>query len=239
MTEKGFIPLSGELGIAGTSYRLQLGLINNKWASRILKGRDILDSYVYKDSELTADKEYPNQNYVVGWVLRTVMLPNINPHQIMKTTQALIKQAIQRKQQKKVVAPVAETKRVELETVPESEIKRPSSGPGWVKQEGEKTQEEKLEEQRRAFKERIAAERAKEAQASGASTIKTRRQLPTIPGATPQTTHEEATQAPPSAAAPEISTPESTSEGATKFCPYCGKPLATHCPFCGRRLPPD
>ncbi|MFX1393604.1 MAG: zinc ribbon domain-containing protein [Promethearchaeota archaeon] len=237
MTEQGFIPLTSQLGIAGTSYRLQLGLINKKWASRILKGKEVLDSYVYKDTELTVDKEYPNQNYVVGWVLRTVMLPNINPHQIMKTTQALIKQAIQKKQEKKVVAPVAETKKVELETVPESEIKRPSKGPGWVKQEGEKTQEEKLEEQRKAFKERIAAERAKEAQASGAHTIRTRRQLPTIPGTTAKTAPEETTQAPPSATTPVESTSESTSEGRSGFCPYCGKELPKFCPHCGKLLP--
>jgi hypothetical protein len=225
LTEQGFIPLTGQLGIAGTSYRLQLGLINNKWASRILKGKDVLDSYVFKDTELAAEMEYPNQNFLVGWVLRTVMIPNINPHQIMKTSQALIKQAIQRKQEKKTKAPIAETKKVELEKVPEGEIKRPSKGPGWVKQEGEKTQEEMIEEQRRAFKERVAAERAEEEKVSP-PTMKTKRQLPSIPGA-PQ--KEEVSVETPS---------EEVAEEISKFCPYCGKDIDfKFCPFCGKPLP--
>ena len=224
MTEKGFIPLSGELGIAGTSYRLQLGLINNKWASRMLKGKDILDSYVYKDAEIS-EGDIPNSNYVVGWVLRTITLPNINPYGIMKTVQALIKQATSRKQDKKVIAPVAETKKVELAKVPESEIKRPFSGPGWVKEEGEKTQDEELEEHRQAFKERIGAERAKETQAAGTATVRTKRQLPTIPGASPQ---EQPVAATPS---------EEETEGPSKFCPFCGGELPKFCPKCGKLLP--
>ncbi|MEJ2295586.1 MAG: hypothetical protein P8Y23_12590, partial [Candidatus Lokiarchaeota archaeon] len=85
MSEKGFEPLSSQLGIAGTSYRIQLGLINGRWASRLLKGNNVIDSYVYKDEDVQGD--YPNQNIIVGWVLRTVAIPNINPHQVMKTTQ--------------------------------------------------------------------------------------------------------------------------------------------------------
>jgi hypothetical protein len=34
----------------------------------------------------------------VGWVLRTVAIPNINPHQIMKTIQTLAKQAITKRE---------------------------------------------------------------------------------------------------------------------------------------------
>ncbi|MBY9020917.1 MAG: GTP-binding protein [Candidatus Lokiarchaeota archaeon] len=49
---KSFIPLSSQLGIPGTSYRIQFGLINGKWASRLLKGKDIIDSYVYKEEDL-------------------------------------------------------------------------------------------------------------------------------------------------------------------------------------------
>ncbi|MHA2397684.1 MAG: hypothetical protein ACXADU_02180 [Promethearchaeota archaeon] len=60
MTEKGFIPLTSELGVPGTSYRIQLGLINDKWASRLLKGRDVIESYVYKDEDVEGG--FPNQN---------------------------------------------------------------------------------------------------------------------------------------------------------------------------------
>ena len=154
MTEKGFIPLTSELGVPGTSYRIQLGEINEKWAVRLIKGRDVIDSYVFKDEDVEGD--FPNQNIIVGWVLRTVAIPNINPHQIMKTTQALVKQALKRKEERKVVAPISETKEVELEKVPESELKRPKVQ-GWVKPEGEKTQEELEEERRQAFKARVKA----------------------------------------------------------------------------------
>jgi hypothetical protein len=78
VSEKGFEPLSSQLGIAGTSYRIQLGLINGRWASRLLKGNNVIDSYIYKDEDVHGD--YPNQNIIVGWVLRTVAIPNINPN---------------------------------------------------------------------------------------------------------------------------------------------------------------
>jgi len=77
-----------------------LGLINGKWACRLLKGNTLKDSYVFKDEDLSASG-FPNQNLIVGWVLRTVANPNINPHQIMKTIQALAKQAITKREEKK------------------------------------------------------------------------------------------------------------------------------------------
>ncbi|MFX1314296.1 MAG: hypothetical protein ACFE9T_00400, partial [Promethearchaeota archaeon] len=91
-----FEPLTSQLGVPGTSYRLQLGLINGKWASRLLKGKEVIDSYVFKDEDVQGD--IPNQNRIVSWVLMTVAIPNINPHQIMKTTQALVKQAIEKRE---------------------------------------------------------------------------------------------------------------------------------------------
>ena len=215
MAEKGFEPLTSQLGIPGTSYRIQLGLINERWASRLLKGNTVIDSYIYKDEDVEGD--FPNQNLIVGWVIRTVAIPNINPHQIMKTTQALVKQAIEKKEQKKVIAPIAETKEVELEKVPESELKRPKTT-GWVKGEGIKTVQELEDEKRQAFKERLIAkkaeEREKEAGISTSSTIHTSRDLPTIPKGD-----------------------ESVPSGSA-FCPHCGKDLNfKYCPYCGKPLP--
>ncbi len=66
----------------------------------MLKGNTLKDSYVFKDEDLSASG-FPNQNLIVGWVLRTVANPNINPHQIMKTIQALAKQAITKREEKK------------------------------------------------------------------------------------------------------------------------------------------
>lgn len=92
-SKSGFKPLSSQLGVSGTSYRVQLGFINGKWASRLLKTNDLIDSHVYKDEDLNSSG-FPNQNLIIGWVLRTVAIPKIDPHQIMKTVQALTKQAI-------------------------------------------------------------------------------------------------------------------------------------------------
>ncbi len=212
MTEQGFIPLSSQLGIPGTSYRVQLGLINDKWASRLLKGNDIIDSFIYKDEDV-GDQGFPNQNMIVGWVLRTIAIPNINPHQIMKTTQVLVKQAREKKDQQKVVAPISETRDVELEKVPENELKRPKVQ-GWVKEEGMKTVDELEAERREAFQVRLAAKKEEERlkAATPESTIKTTRQLPSIPKATQEVE-------------------------SSKFCHSCGKDLDfKFCPYCGKPL---
>ncbi len=204
LTEKGFNPLTSQLGIPGTSYRLQLGLINEKWASRILKGKDIIDSYIYKDED--SQGGFPNQNLVVGWVLRTVAIPNINPHQVMKTTQALVKQAIQNKDKQKFIAPISETKDVELERVPENELKRPRTS-GWSEDQAPQSISE--DSKRKAFQERFTSFQAEES----TGTIHSRRNLPSIPSGA------------------SINSPESTfcpfcgKDIDWKFCPYCGKPL--------------
>ena len=48
-------------------------------------------TYVIKEEDMTVSG-FPNQNLIVGWVLRTVAIPNINPHLIMKTVQEMTKQ---------------------------------------------------------------------------------------------------------------------------------------------------
>jgi len=213
LAEIGFVPLSSQLGVAGTSYRIQLGEINEKWAVRLLKGKEVIDSYVFKEEDVQGD--FPNQNIIVGWVLRTVAIPNINPHQIMKTTQALVKQAMKNKEEKKMKPPVSEAQEIELTAVPERELKRPQVQ-GWLKSEDTKSQTEIEEERRQAFKASVMAKKA-EAQES-ASTIKTTRQLPSIPKEGVQVTE--------------------TAGKEGEFCPYCGKDLGfIFCPFCGKRLP--
>ena len=173
----------------------------------------MLDSYVYKDEDLS-DAGFPNQNLIVGWVLRTVAIPNINPHQIMKTTQALTKQAMTKKQEKKVVVPLSEAKKVELEKVPESELKRPTVT-GWVKEEGMKSVQELDEEKRQAFQERmkhVKEEKKLQADHTSTSTLKTTRELPQIP--------------------------KGEGAGTSTFCPSCGKDLGwKFCPYCGKPLP--
>jgi hypothetical protein len=184
-----------------------------------MKGNEVIDSYVYKETEVHGD--FPNQNYIVGWVLRTVAIPNINPHQIMKTTQALVKQAVQRKQEKKVVAPVEEAKKVELEKVPQSELRRPQAK-GWVKEKGMETPKDKEEEMREAFQARMAAKKKDEAETSSSPSVKTSRKLPSIPSGS-------------QAEAPKA---EVTEDKDAVFCPFCGKDLTwKYCPYCGKPLP--
>ncbi len=213
MAEKGFQPLSSQLGIPGTSYRIQLGLINGKFAIRLLKGNSVIDSYVFKDEDIS-ESGIPNQNLMVSWVLRTVAIPNINPHQVMKTIQALVKQALEKIKQKKFIAPISETKKIELEKVPESELKRPKVT-GWVKEEGMKSIQELEEEKRQAFQERMRIiKEEKRAQAIGndPSSLRTTRELPAIPKGE------------------RVST--------STFCPHCGKDLDwKFCPYCGKPLP--
>jgi hypothetical protein len=84
--------------------------------SRLIKGDKVIASYIYKGIEVY----FSNQNPIVGWNLRTIPIPNMNPHQIMKTTQTLVKQAIQKLKEEK------EKGSSELPTLPKSS---PSSPP--------------------------------------------------------------------------------------------------------------
>jgi len=97
MSELGFEPLTSQLGIAGTSYRLQLGLINGKWACRLLKGKQVIACYIFKDTSI---EELPNTNQIINWVLTKVPF-TLNPHQIWRTSQVLMKQATENKDKKK------------------------------------------------------------------------------------------------------------------------------------------
>ena len=81
-----FIPLSSQLGVAGTSYRIQLGKMSGNWAARILKGKDVVAQTTFTDATL-------NGNLVVGFVLKETAIPNLNPYQIMKTVQFLTREA--------------------------------------------------------------------------------------------------------------------------------------------------
>ncbi|MBY9008684.1 MAG: hypothetical protein KGD74_02305 [Candidatus Lokiarchaeota archaeon] len=189
----------------------------------MLKGKDVISSYVFKEDDISASG-FPNQNIIVGWVLRTVAIPNINPHQIMKTTQALTKQAITNKEEKKAAAPISEAKEIELEKVPESEIKRPAVT-GWVKEEGNKSNQELEEEKRQAFQERmkyVKEEKRAQEDSLSPSSLKTTRNLPSIP----------------IGASGGPSPPDKPTTGASTFCPHCGKDLDwKFCPFCGKPLP--
>jgi len=123
-----FIPLTGRLGISGTSYMIQLGIINNKWTSVLLRGKKCIALNTYSEDY----GDMPNVNHIINWALNTIPVPNINPQHISKTIQFLIKQAMKNKEKKREIIPIKETKSVKLERIPHSELKRPETK-GWVK----------------------------------------------------------------------------------------------------------
>ena len=86
----------------GTSYKLQLGFINRKWAVRLLKGKEVIACHIFKDIEKAG---LPDGNIIIKWVLNTVPI-SINPHQIWKTVQILLKQANGNKEKKKILVPI-------------------------------------------------------------------------------------------------------------------------------------
>lgn len=61
-----------------------MGKVGDSWASRILKGKDVVASGTF--GEL-------NGNLIVGFVLKETAIPNLNPYQIMKTVQFLTREA--------------------------------------------------------------------------------------------------------------------------------------------------
>ncbi len=136
MSEKqqDFQPLTPQLGIAGSSYQLQMGKVNGFWAIRLVKGSNVLASKVYKENP----DEIPLGNHLTGWALSVIAIPNINPYQIQKTI-GFIRQkamrAIEDQKHAKKTAGKAEVKSVTLDKVPENvQIKRPQAS-GWVKED--------------------------------------------------------------------------------------------------------
>ncbi|MEJ2277098.1 MAG: hypothetical protein P8Y70_05020, partial [Candidatus Lokiarchaeota archaeon] len=93
MMEDEFFELSKPLSIQGTSFKLNLGIKQNNWAIKVYKGNSLLDFKVFDMPQ----KQFPDQNLIVQWILQIIMIPNINPHQIMKTLQKSTKEALETK----------------------------------------------------------------------------------------------------------------------------------------------
>ena len=185
-----FIPLSGQLGIAGSSYMLQIGKVGNFWALRLVKGADVLDSKVFKDE----GAEMPNANKLTGWVLSVLAIPNINTYQIQKTIGFIRQQAmrtVEDQQSKKKSQGKSESASTHLEKPPEGQIKR-STGPGWVKAEtpaeetAEATEETAENEEQPAEAEEVQSVKARaDARSNAPAKAKPKagshRKLPPIP----------------------------------------------------------
>ena len=214
-----FIPYTSELGIPGSSYRLSMGIVNSKWAVRLSKGEETLDSNVFQDSDLS---RVPNADDITRWILMVMAIPNLNPHQIMKTVGFVRQQAKRNYDEKgKVKITKEEATSVSLGKPPENRISRPSSL-GEVKDDG------------------IVDENASEAMKSSnqaaisAPPPAKKRNLPQIPSAegseperkTPVEAPEKVLSHSHIIDSPAVQGVKCGSCGTEiRFCPYCGKPL--------------
>ena len=117
MSGLNFRPLTSQLGIGGTSYILQLGLINSKWAAQLLKKKGLIASKVFKDLD---ENDIPDVNHIVNWIIKTIPM-SINSYQIWKTVQILLKQAKKNKERKKELITIEGAKEVKLDKIPISE----------------------------------------------------------------------------------------------------------------------
>lgn len=134
--DQAFQPLTPALGIAGSSYQIQLGKVNNYWAIRLVRGKgEVLASKVYNTEQST---DIPLTNHLTGWVLSVLTIPNINTYQIQKTIGALRQNAernIEDQKRAKESAGKAESLDAKLEKIPKNvQIKR-HQAKGFVKED--------------------------------------------------------------------------------------------------------
>lgn len=123
MCDDDFIPFSNIYGIAGTSYRIQLGMKHNKWTILLLKAKIILDYHIFKDT--TIDK-LPERDRIVNWILITIPF-DINPLHAIRTVTLLLQEADGNKEKKKEIAPIEDCIRAkeELKKIEGTDLKRP------------------------------------------------------------------------------------------------------------------
>jgi hypothetical protein len=79
-----FVPYSSPMPIPGSSYSAQVGKQQDKWALRLVKGRDVLDTGIFNEL---------NGNQIIAFIIQSLAIPMINPYQISQSVKALIKQA--------------------------------------------------------------------------------------------------------------------------------------------------
>lgn len=121
MTTIYFEPLTTQLGIAGTSFKLQIGLINERWAVNLLKGKKTIDTKIFDENDLV--ENFPNPDLIVNWALGAIPIPHISPFNIKRTVLFLMREAKINRDKKKIIAPIKEARKIKLEHVPNSEIK--------------------------------------------------------------------------------------------------------------------
>jgi hypothetical protein len=90
MDDKEFEPIGRKIGLAGTPYSIQIGTINGKLAIRLLKGKEPIKDYIFKDEEIK--EGYPHPNAIFGWAFGTVSFPDMNPYGVKKTISAILEE---------------------------------------------------------------------------------------------------------------------------------------------------
>jgi RNA polymerase subunit RPABC4/transcription elongation factor Spt4 len=79
-----FVPYSSPMPIPGSSYSAQVGKVQERWALRLVKGREVLDTGYFNEL---------NGNQIIAYIIQSLAIPMINPYQISQSVKALIKQA--------------------------------------------------------------------------------------------------------------------------------------------------
>jgi len=86
-----FNPITSNLVIPETSYSSQLGLYKDKWVLHLYEGSTVIDTYIFKDEELSK-QSFPEQKFIVGWISHKIS--DISPYQVIEVSQNLVKQAM-------------------------------------------------------------------------------------------------------------------------------------------------
>jgi hypothetical protein len=91
INRKKFKPVSSPIEISGTRFSVQFGMINEKWASGLLRDNRVIATHVYREEDLD-NSGFPNKRLIADWVLGIVAIPDLNPQEIMRLIQTLSKQ---------------------------------------------------------------------------------------------------------------------------------------------------
>jgi len=85
------------MGIAGTSYSIQLGLTDKKWAITLLRENFIIERRIY---DVIQEEDPPDADEFTNWIKFTVPV-DTDPYQVKKTVQIMRDVAIKAKKKKK------------------------------------------------------------------------------------------------------------------------------------------
>ena len=140
MTEYKFIAYSPLFGIARTSYQVRLGRLGGKWTIQLAKDFTIIKQQMFSNPALKGkqahplkkeeDEYFPESELLIGWVIQSILLPNISEYHISNTVRAIMKDAQQNYAEFKKGRKTAgkeERNSVELDHVDEKDIHRPAS----------------------------------------------------------------------------------------------------------------